>query len=328
MTDIFSDILGHEHAREGLIHAIKNDRLHHALLFSGPSGIGKSMIARSMIQAMLCENSTREQLQKCMKCRNCHRIASNIHPDVIEIDEPTATIKIETIRDLQKKLIYFFYEAARRFVIIQDVHKMQDAAANCLLKTLEEPEPHTTFILITSQIQRLLPTIVSRCQLVRFAPFSMDEISQFLVRRGMTEDDADQISALSGGSIGTALELSSSEYEKEVTSTFEEMLSPSSSLDAFLTASGLKGKKSMAEHLLTLMLMFVRDMLVLKTDPNHPIILKHYRPQMMSRLSRTTEKDLQRAAGIIQEVHESFQGNVNELVAWERLMIGLHGVIF
>ncbi len=326
--DIFSDIIGHETVKAGLLHAANTDHLHHALLFTGTAGIGKGMVATAFIQSQLCIHSTPEHIERCGECAACRRVALKTHPDVIEIDETTATIKIEVIREMQKKLVFPPFEAQRRFVIIQDVHKMQDAAANCLLKTLEEPEAHTTFILITSQIQKLLPTIISRCQVVRFAPFSFEQITDFLIKKGNSPDTANQIAALSGGSFGTALDLCSGDYKNEVLSAFENMISPNSTLDAFSVASNLKGKKNMSEHLLTLLSMFIRDMLVIKTSQKGNIILKHYQPAMMQHLSKTSEKDLVRGLNVIQEVNEAFQGNVNELVAWERLIIGMHGILF
>ena len=328
MSELFPDIQGHESVKRGLEHAYLQGHLHHALLFSGLAGIGKALIARAFVQAIMCEQTDENHLVCCGTCQNCRRIDNANHPDFIEIDDPAATIKIDTIRELQRRLCYPPFESARRFVLIQDIHKMQDAAANCLLKTLEEPEEHTTFLLITSQIQKLLPTIVSRCQVIRFAPFSMDEVAEFLTHHDIPEAMALQLAALSHGSLGNALELSRGDYKTELIETFEDILSPNSTLDAFAIAATLKGKKAMAEHLISLLSMFVRDMAVLKADPNHPIILRHYREQILKRAEKTTEKNLHRALGVIQDVTESFQGNANELLAWERLMLGMHDVLF
>ena len=325
---IFHDILGHENVKHGLQHAMRTGRLHHALLLTGPSGIGKAMVGRAFIQAMMCEKSSLEMPVRCGECSACKRIANKNHPDVLEIEESTATIKIETIRDIQRRLVSAPFESTRRFVMIHDVHKMQDAAANCLLKTLEEPDPYTTFLLVTSQEQRLLSTIISRCQVVRFAAFGLDDVTRFLIQHEVPADMAGQIAALSGGSLGAALDLSNGDYKTEVLGTFEEMLGTSSMMDAFSVASNLKGKKAMSEHLLTLLSMYVRDMMVLKAAPDAPIILEHYRQRMLQRIDNVSDKNLIRAANTIQEIHESFLGNVNELVAWERLLVMMYGVLF
>ena len=328
MTNLFPDILGHENVKRGLIHATQTGHMHHAFLFVGSEGIGKGLLGKAFIQAWLCEHTTSEKLARCKICHNCKRIANTSHPDFIEIIEESATIKIDTIRELQKRLAFPPFESARRFVMIHDIHKMQDAAANCLLKTLEEPEEHTTFILITSQIQRLLPTIISRCQVVRFAPFSVDEISHYLIEHGVSPEISGQLATLSDGSLSMAQELNQGDYKTELISTFEDILKISSTLDAFSTAAALKGKKSMSAHLLSLLLAYTRDMLILKSSPETPILLENYRSQMLTRLSKTSIQDLIRCIQLIQEVNESFLGNLNEQVVWERLLVGMHGVLF
>ena len=110
--------------------------------------------------------------------------------------------------------------------------------------------------------------------------------------------------------------------------TFEEMLSADSTLDAFSTAASLRGKKNMSDHLLSLMAIYVRDMMLLKDSSDAPIILKHYKDRMLQRLDKTSYQDLQRAGSLIQEIHGAFLGNLNEQVVWERLMVGMHGVFF
>lgn len=328
MDTLFNDIIGHDNVKNGLLHAAGTGHLHHALLFSGPDGIGKTMLARAFVQTQFCQKSDNNAYNRCLSCHNCSRIAAKVHPDVFEIDETAASIKIEVIRDLQSRLVYAPFESPKRFVLIQDIHKMQEAAANCFLKTLEEPPDDTTFILLTNQIQRIIPTIISRCQNVRFAPFGMNEVTQFLTARGVDQNEAAQIAVMSGGSLGYALELSSSDYKNDVIQAFEEMLGTDSVLSAFSVAARLKGKKDKSDALLKLMMIYVRDLLVLKNAAHNAVILTPYRDKMLSRIELVAENDLLRAMGVIQEVTESFQGNVNELLAWERLLVGLHGVLF
>lgn len=327
--DIFEDIKGHAAVKQGLLHALLTGRLHHALLFSGIEGIGKTMLAKAFIQSMMCVESSPQRPQRCLKCSNCRRIASNSHPDLIEISTDTATLKIDQIRELQRRLGFAPFEGDRRFVIIQDVHKMQDAAANCLLKTLEEPDSYTTFILITPQVQRLLPTIISRCQNIRFAPFSMEETVAFLLsQRGIARELAVQIAALADGSFGLALQLADESYQRLLLDTFNAILETSSALECFETAGLLKGKKDMADHILVLLMTYMRDLMALKANPESPVILSHYRARMLRCLGRISRASIERAVCTIQEIREAFYGNANELVAWEHLMIGMHGVIF
>lgn len=329
MGDVYAKIIGHEAIKRGLAHAVAEKRLHHALLFVGQAGVGKNTLARAFVQSVFCERSSESALECCGSCSNCMRIAQNVHPDVFVVESDSATLKIELIRDMQRRLGLAPFESDKRFVIIRDVHKMQDAAANCLLKTLEEPDPYTTFILITPHLQRLLPTIVSRCQIVRFASFERDVIADYLVQHeNVPLNIAQQTAILAAGSIGKAIELSQGEDQTELLEILDDILSMRSMDDAFSMAASLKGKKDKAEHLMLLLLTYVRDLALLKTVPNAPIVLTRYRDAMFRRVDRVSLKSIERVTQNIVNVQEAFLGNVNEALAWERLTMGLHGVVF
>lgn len=329
MNDIYSDVVGHDAIKRGLSHAVLHDRLHHALLFAGIAGVGKFTLAKAFIQSLFCAETTHEELHRCGKCSACQRIAHQVHPDVLTVETDSATLKIETIRELQRKLIYPPFESDKRFVLIRDVHKMQDAAANCLLKTLEEPEEHTTFILLTPQPQRLLSTIKSRCQIIRFAPFECDCIVNYLVEHeGVSPEYARQAAILSNGSLGQAIALTRDDYQSALLEILDTVLSVDSMDKAFPVAAQLKGKKDRFEHILSLLLTYMRDLAVLKTARDAPVMLSHYRDKMMQTIDRIEMSSIERAAKNIGDVQEAFYGNVNELVAWERLVIGMHGILF
>jgi len=330
MTEVtwFEGILGHEAIKRGLARALRTGRLHHALLFTGTGGIGKAMLARALAQVALCEQSSTEgEFARCGRCSACMRIASGNHPDVIEISEPTPNLKIETIRNLQSRLAFAPFEARKRFILLHDAHKMQEAAANCLLKTLEEPDPSTTFILMTSQIQRLLPTIVSRCQTVRFAPFPSEQIAQFLQTRGLSPMQAQQIAALSSGSIGTALELSEGDDKDKVLRAFEGILGLTTAADAFSLAETIKEDKLLFDAILLMLLTYIRDIARLKSGCE-TVSLAHYLPSMQARLPWVTMSNLMRAMALIDDVRAAFLGNANALLGWERVLLGMYGVIY
>lgn len=329
MTDIYADILGHDEIKRGLLHAAALGRLHHAILMTGIAGVGKSLMARAFAQSIFCEQSTKNELKRCLKCANCMRIAQKTHPDVIEIEPEGAALKIDCIRELQKRLGLMPFETDKRFVIIKDVHKMQDAAANCLLKTLEEPDPYTSFILLTSQPQRLLPTIASRCQIVRFAPFDREIIAHYLVQNeNIPEDAALQSAILANGSLGQAIDLAQGDYQTELIGLLDDILSMKSSDDALSAAASLKGKKDKADHLLLLLLTYMRDLALLKTSPGTPVVMTRYREAMMRRIDGISFKSIERVINNIMNVQAAFLGNVNETLAWERLTMGLHGIVF
>lgn len=207
------DILGHAQVIEHLWSRVRDDALHHAYLFEGPEGIGKRMIALRLAQAANCESP--EPPCPCGQCKTCRAIAAGNHPDVVLLEpEPgraTPIITVAQIREMIRKTGYHRYAARRRFVIVDPAEAMPPAAANALLKTLEEPPDGTGFVLIASRGASLLPTIVSRCQPVRFAALDVPTVAAWLEARG--ESDALARARLSMGCPGLALSLTAESLE-------------------------------------------------------------------------------------------------------------------
>ncbi len=211
------DIEGQAHALEALRRALDAGRLHHACLFAGPDGVGKRLTAIALAQALLCEAP--QALDGCGTCSPCKRVLAGAHPDLHQISRalkpdgtPTASIRIAQVRELQQDLGKKAFEGGRRVVIIDEPERMNPATANALLKTLEEPGEGTHFVLVTAAPHKLLPTIVSRCQRVRFVPLERGIVARHLARLGEVEPEVAQLLAgLAEGSIGIGLELARSE---------------------------------------------------------------------------------------------------------------------
>ena len=203
----FKNIVGNENKIERLKKISAEKNFPHAVIFSGAKGIGKRKIAETCAAVLLCENIS--DGEPCGECLNCRTFLAGSHPDflVIEPEESKAApnIKIGQIRDLQSAVSLKPVQAERRVVIIDGAEFMNTPAANCLLKTIEEPPGQTIFILITSNRAGLLMTIRSRCMNVNFDKIPDEEIKNFLQIRGI--DNAEKISLISEGSIGRALNL-------------------------------------------------------------------------------------------------------------------------
>jgi DNA polymerase-3 subunit delta' len=197
-------MIGHEWAVELLASRLASDRAGHAYLFTGPSQIGKSTLALRFAQAMNCTDPGGDV--PCGKCRACDLIGRGIHPDVQVVSAEGRSIKIEAIRELQQSLALCPYEAHFRVAILPDMQLATDHAADALLKTLEEP-PASTRLLLTSDVsESLLPTIVSRCQVIPLRPVSIDTLTDALIHRhGLDEQEATLLAALSGGRPGWAI---------------------------------------------------------------------------------------------------------------------------
>jgi DNA polymerase-3 subunit delta' len=199
-------ILGHHAIRERLRAAADRDGLHHAYLFEGPRGIGRRKVADWLALYVNCLD---REHAPCGRCARCTTIQAGSHPDVIALEpdpeRASGTITVDEVRELIRKSGYHRFDSERRVLIVDPADAMLEPAANALLKTLEEPPDGTGFILITTSARRLLPTIVSRCQLVRFGAVPTGEIAAWLTDRGV--EDAELCARLSLGSPGRALEL-------------------------------------------------------------------------------------------------------------------------
>ena len=233
----FASVEGQERAVDSLRRALKSGRLHHAFLFAGPDGVGKSLTAFKLAEALLCEAPA--EGEGCGTCRACRRVPERQHPDfhVLERGQkpdgrPEASIRIDQVRALQHDLGFKSYEAGRRVVLILEAERMNPATANALLKTLEEPGPETHFVLVSAAPHLLLPTILSRCQRVRFAPLDRPVVARHLARLAeLPPAAADLLAGLAEGSISKGVALSQSRV-LEQRAALVERLEPDQGLDA------------------------------------------------------------------------------------------------
>jgi DNA polymerase III subunit delta' len=210
----FRQILGQERVISHLRTARQKGRLSHAYLFLGPEGVGKASTAKALAAALNCL-SPLEDMDACGTCASCRRLAAGTHPDFLVItltpealQKQQPQIKIEQIREFRHLTAYPPYGDGWRVILIKPAEAMNEAAANALLKTLEEP-PERHLLALTAQAEAdLLPTIVSRCHKLAFAPLPAALVARELAaRRGLAAPQAQLLAALSGGSLGRALTL-------------------------------------------------------------------------------------------------------------------------
>ena len=172
----FDEVYGQDAIVKTLKNALANNKIAHAYLFSGPRGTGKTSVARLFAKALNCEEGLGHE---CNKCDNCHDIAKGNHPDVIEIDAASNS-GVDEVRNLIDKIKYAPIKGRYKVYIIDEVHMMSNSAFNALLKTLEEPPSYVVFILCTTELYKVLPTIVSRCQRYEFKKLSDDALRNLL----------------------------------------------------------------------------------------------------------------------------------------------------
>ncbi len=213
----FASILGHRRIIELLSRSVSRGSVPPSLLFAGPRGVGKRLVAESLAQAVNCLNplagsravSPVLPFDACGQCAACSRIARGVHPDVVIIEPgDTGSIKIDAVRDLIERAAYRPFEGRRRVAIVDDADAMVVGAQSALLKTLEEPPSASIFVLVTSRPDVLLDTVRSRCPRLRFRPLSEDDVVAALLSRGRSATEARTIAASADGSLGRALETS------------------------------------------------------------------------------------------------------------------------
>ena len=216
----WDDIRGHSERVEWLRRAIRRSRLSHAYVFAGPEGIGKRLFARTLAQCLFCQRHEDEELLACGTCSACKRVLAGTHPDLHEVGKKSG--KSELTIDVflgppenrgREGLCYDLsllpMAGDRKIAIIDDATAMNDEAANAFLKTLEEPPPKALIVLIAENLDALLPTIRSRCQTIRFAPLSADDLADLMLQlEWVTErSEAAALAELSNGSLAVAAQL-------------------------------------------------------------------------------------------------------------------------
>jgi DNA polymerase-3 subunit delta' len=212
----FGDILGHDRPIKVLKRAFASGRLAHAYLFWGPDGIGKEMAARAAAKVLLCRDpGALAKAAPCGTCDACVKCEAGEHPDLHLVAPGERAISVDDVRALQGTLGLRAFESGFKIAIIRDAFRMSREGANALLKTVEEPPSGTFLFLLAHHRSQLLPTLVSRCQQLRFDPLPEETLAGWLAARGGMDDETSRrLAELAGGSPGAALAYGSAASEE------------------------------------------------------------------------------------------------------------------
>jgi DNA polymerase III subunit delta' len=323
----FSDIVGHERVVDVFRRSIRSGKTAHAYIFEGPPGCGRNKTALALIQALFCSSVDDDA---CGVCPSCRKVAAGNHGD-IHVVEPLPEkrdISIAQLRDIQRELALRPYEAPRKACIMEPADRMNINSANSFLKTLEEPPGNAIIILITENADMLLPTIRSRCQLVRFAPLSPEHVQLLLERNGMDTAAASLLAQLADGSMQRALELDNDSLalRREVLLKHLSALSLDRIVTVFEAAEELSGNRDETLETLDMLLSFARDMVHLAAGCGD-IINSSIRPVLEGFAGRLNLQLTMQMTDDILETRRSVQRNANAKLALDTLFMKMAGAL-
>lgn len=307
MHHMWKNIIGHTAQVDQLRGYSVSEKLPHAFLFAGMLGVGKSLVAREFFKALNCLNSRGDP---CDACRCCVKVNAKTHPDLVEIIPSAAWIKVESIRDTLAEIGLKPFEARMKCIVIEPAEQMNKASANALLKSLEEPPHHTIFILVSHKPHLLLPTIISRCQVLRFTPV-----------KASIDEDASGDAALTRITSGIPGGIAGVDRESFL-AVRTEVLAIFSGIDA----ADLSGRyfpkdtadpKGMAPVLLTVVEAILRDILVIGHGGN-TLLNEELKDISLKPLSYP---DVEETARCIRELRRGAMENINLRVAFTELFI-------
>jgi DNA polymerase-3 subunit delta' len=323
------DLVGHAHLRELLAGAATRGTLPASLIFAGPEGVGKRMTAMALAQLVNC--LAPRDGDACGACASCTRIGRGLHADILVIEPgDTGVIKVDQIRDVVERTGYRPFEGRRRVVIIDDADAMLGEAQNALLKTLEEPPPGSMFVLVTSRLDLLLPTIRSRCQQLRFGRLSVDEIASVLTgAHGYEPAEARTVAAAAEGSLGFALEGGTDEFVEAREAAADALQAVASSNDPRRRLDGAKllagsGDRDELRRRLRALASLLRDLGVLsaRADERH-LANADYRPRLAKLATAFDRERIATAFGAIDRALEAVDRNGSPKIVADWLVFQL-----
>lgn len=317
------NVIGHAWAVELLQRQHATGRIPQSLLLAGPRNVGKSTLARYIAQYLNCQSNDKP----CGLCRSCRKVVSGNHPDVRIVDEEHETLKIDLIRQLQHELALSPVEGLYRVVVLANFERATASAANALLKTLEEPASQVVIILTTPDPGGLLPTIVSRCQIVTLRSLLLETVTNALRDQcQVAQDRAELLAQLSAGRIGWALRAvtdeSFLERRNRQLQDFRDLLQMHRA-ERLEYAKALSGDLVLIREALTLWLTIWRDLLLLKSGSQTAVMNLDWQPALHNLAQHSTLPEVSGMVKRLQVALLNLDKNVNPRLILEVLLLKL-----
>jgi DNA polymerase-3 subunit delta' len=316
-------VIGHSWAVDFLKRSMASGRLAHAYLLLGPSQIGKRTLALELARALNC--SAPEGERPCGECLACRKIGHLTHPDVRVIEPEDGTLKIGQIRELQRETMLTPHEGRYRVAVLRSFDRATTEAANCLLKTLEEPPPQVVLCLTALDASSLLPTIISRCQVLHLRPLSQRVVESVLTAHwGVEPQMAARLARLSGGRLGWAVEASQQPSILEDRRAHLDSLVgllDTSRVARFAYAEAMSRAPDAVPHILEMWLTWWRDVLLMREGNGQSITHLDRGEEIAEHADRFPLQTIWTAIQSIRMAQQQLESNANLRLVLEVLLL-------
>lgn len=321
----FKDIIGHKQIIEHLQNAITMDKISHAYIINGPDKAGKMMLAEAFARALQCENGEKDG---CGVCHSCKQAINHNHPDIIYVShEKPNTISVDDIRSqLNNDIVIKPYSSKRKIYIIDEAEKMNVPAQNALLKTIEEPPAYAVVLLLTTNADMFLPTILSRCVTLNLKVVPDETIKKYLMKQYQLPDyQAEICTAFAQGNVGKAVQLAVSGDFNELKAAVLQLVKRLNDIELYEMSAAVK---QINEYKLTihdyfdLMMIWYRDILYFKaTGDVNGLIFKDEVYDIKRQAEKSSYHGLERIIEALQKAQIRLNANVNFDLVIELLLL-------
>jgi DNA polymerase-3 subunit delta' len=321
------NLIGNHWAVDMLKKHIVNETTRHAYLFAGAPGLGRRTLALRFAQALNCPTPI-EPGTPCGECRACKQIAAMQHVDltVVQAEAEGGTLKVDQIRELRRTLVLKPYAANYRVALFLRFQEANDNAANALLKTLEEAPSYAVLILTADNPEQLLPTIVSRCEVLRLRPLKVEEVTKELESRGVESGRAKLTAHISGGRFGYALRLLEDESllgrREERLNDLQSLIS-ASRVEKFAYADKLSRDKESMRQAILIWLSYWRDVMLRTARAETPLVNVDRNVEIEELAGHMDLSMARRTVSSLENVLEKMDRNVNSRLLAEVLLLDL-----
>lgn len=321
----FEEILGNEMVKDHFKKAIANHKISHAYILTGEAGMGRKSIANAFAMTLLCEKGGSEP---CMSCHSCKQVMSGNHPDLIYVThEKSGSIGVDDVREqINDTIMIRPYSSYYKIYIVDEAEKMTVQAQNALLKTIEEPPSYAVIILITTNQEAFLPTILSRCVQMKLKPLKDFTIKSYLTQNlHIPEKDADICAAFARGNLGKAIHLSSSDEFRELFQKVMVLVKNVGTMDISMLLDCIREMKEQnfdIGEVLDLMQFWYRDVLMFKVTKDMNLLIFKNEYKMINETGEKVDyAGLEAILAAIDTARTRLNANVNMELAMELLLL-------